>query len=246
MSRRSRPTRAKKSLTCSIASQPHPLAPKLAPDNHGLIWLPEEAFDERVRAGRELRTNSRCSRGAAADLAGLHHGAGGASALEGRAELVPGRGGRPHDYAGDAAFHGRADEGAGAGRIRSITPRSSPRRIASTSIIREAIRSVRPVEPQSHSQGETPCQLSAYQDRRRRRLQGLLSGSRPAKRAEAAAAARLPDLRPYVPRSDSAAGRSFPYRRAGSAGLRPVRHAAATRSTTRSITSPSRSSVSPK
>src|SRR6185437_8030255 len=24
--------------------EPHPLAPKLAPDNNGLIWLPEEAF----------------------------------------------------------------------------------------------------------------------------------------------------------------------------------------------------------
>jgi pimeloyl-ACP methyl ester carboxylesterase len=25
-------------------SEPHPKAPKLAPDNHGLIWLPDEAF----------------------------------------------------------------------------------------------------------------------------------------------------------------------------------------------------------
>ena len=25
-------------------AEPHPLAPKLAPDGHGLIWLPEEAF----------------------------------------------------------------------------------------------------------------------------------------------------------------------------------------------------------
>ncbi len=25
-------------------NEPHPLAPKLAPDNHGLIWLPPEAF----------------------------------------------------------------------------------------------------------------------------------------------------------------------------------------------------------
>src|SRR5262249_55027841 len=25
-------------------TEPHPLAPKLAPDNHGLIYLPEEAF----------------------------------------------------------------------------------------------------------------------------------------------------------------------------------------------------------
>lgn len=25
-------------------NEPHPLAPKLAPDDHGLIWLPDEAF----------------------------------------------------------------------------------------------------------------------------------------------------------------------------------------------------------
>lgn len=25
-------------------NEPHPLAPKLAPDNHGLIWLPDDAF----------------------------------------------------------------------------------------------------------------------------------------------------------------------------------------------------------
>ncbi len=28
----------------STAPQPHPQAPKLAPDNHGLIYLPESAF----------------------------------------------------------------------------------------------------------------------------------------------------------------------------------------------------------
>ena len=46
-------------------------------------------------------------------------------------------------------------------------------------------------------------------------------------RADAAAAARLPELQPHVPRSDPAARRPFPRRRARSAGLRPVRHAGA-------------------
>jgi pimeloyl-ACP methyl ester carboxylesterase len=27
-------------------AEPHPRAPKLAPDNHGVIWLPESAFAE--------------------------------------------------------------------------------------------------------------------------------------------------------------------------------------------------------
>ena len=44
MSPRWRPTKAKRSPTCSIAPTPHPKAPKLAPDRHGLIWLPEDAF----------------------------------------------------------------------------------------------------------------------------------------------------------------------------------------------------------
>ena len=53
----------------------------------------------------------------------------------------------------------------------------------------------------------------------------LLSRGGRARRAEAAAAARLPDLRPHVPRPDPAARRPLPHRRARSAGLRPVRHA---------------------
>ena len=47
------------------------------------------------------------------------------------------------------------------------------------------------------------------------------------RRAEAAAAARLPERRPHVPRPDPAAGRSLPHRRARPAGLRQVRHAGA-------------------
>ncbi len=59
------------------------------------------------------------------------------------------------------------------------------------------------------------------------------------RRADAAAAARLPERRPYVPRSDPAAGRPLPYRRARPAGLRPVGHAGArAASPTRSTTSP--------
>jgi pimeloyl-ACP methyl ester carboxylesterase len=35
----------RKSQTSSIASNPIPQAPKLAPDRDGLIWLPEAAFE---------------------------------------------------------------------------------------------------------------------------------------------------------------------------------------------------------
>ena len=44
MSPRWLPMRARRSPTCSTATEPHPQAPKLAPDDHGLIYLPDAAF----------------------------------------------------------------------------------------------------------------------------------------------------------------------------------------------------------
>ena len=41
--------------------EPHPQAPKLAPDNNGLIWLPEDSVRDGVRAKRVRRTIGRCS-----------------------------------------------------------------------------------------------------------------------------------------------------------------------------------------
>ena len=58
-------------------AEPHPQAPKLAPDGNGLIWLPDEAFASGVRAER-IRGRSRRARGrAAADVVQLHHRPGG-------------------------------------------------------------------------------------------------------------------------------------------------------------------------
>jgi len=44
MSRRLRPLREKRPRTSLYRAAPHPLAPKLAPDGNGLIWLPDAAF----------------------------------------------------------------------------------------------------------------------------------------------------------------------------------------------------------
>jgi pimeloyl-ACP methyl ester carboxylesterase len=67
--------------------EPHPQAPKLAPDGNGRFGSPTELCNgvcaERVRGGSR-RARSR----AAADLAELHHGSRRAPALEGRSELV--------------------------------------------------------------------------------------------------------------------------------------------------------------
>ena len=79
--------------------EPHPQAPKLAPDSNGLIWLPEEAFAAAFaqNASADDQCRARCR--AAADLAELHHRPGRAPALERRSELVSRRRGRPHDRA---------------------------------------------------------------------------------------------------------------------------------------------------
>jgi pimeloyl-ACP methyl ester carboxylesterase len=73
-------------------SKPHPLAPKLAPDSHGLIYLPHEACAEclRRRIGAALR-------GSAADFARMHHGACESSTLERPLDLVSNGGRGSHD-----------------------------------------------------------------------------------------------------------------------------------------------------
>ena len=78
-------------------AQPHPKAPKLAPDAHGLIWLPEQAFDSRFRATRLRRRAVRAVRGSAANRGSLHQHEGLAAALERSAGLVSVGGGRSHD-----------------------------------------------------------------------------------------------------------------------------------------------------
>jgi len=91
-------------------TDPHPLAPKLAPDNHGLIYLPDTALCAERQGGRAGRAGS----GPAADLARLHHRHGAAAAVETPPDLVPGGRAGPHDRPGQSAFHGRAHAGPGA------------------------------------------------------------------------------------------------------------------------------------
>jgi hypothetical protein len=43
-------------------AKPHPLAPKLAPDRHGLIWLPEGAFAAACCRASAFASNGRCGR----------------------------------------------------------------------------------------------------------------------------------------------------------------------------------------
>ena len=77
--------------------EPHPEAPKLAPDSDGLIWLPEGAFASGVRAKRIRGRSSSARCRAAANIAELHHRSSRAPALEGHSELVSGCRRRPND-----------------------------------------------------------------------------------------------------------------------------------------------------
>jgi pimeloyl-ACP methyl ester carboxylesterase len=90
--------------------KPHPQAPKLRPDEHGLIYLPKKAFAglcAKCFKGGACGAGS----GAAADLARLHNRQGGPAAMEGSAGLVPGRRTGSHDHRRQSPLHGRADEG---------------------------------------------------------------------------------------------------------------------------------------
>jgi pimeloyl-ACP methyl ester carboxylesterase len=77
-------------------AEPHPQAPKLAPDKHGLIYLPEEAFAAAFAQHAPVEEQVVLG-GSAANLARLHHGSGGSTALEGPSDLVPRGGAGSHD-----------------------------------------------------------------------------------------------------------------------------------------------------
>ncbi len=113
---------------------PHPQAPKLAPDSNGLIWLPEAAFGDGIRATRFVGRSGGARGRAAADFARLHHRPGRAPALEGHSKLVSGCRRRPDDRARNPAVHGGADEGEGQGACGgSHAHRHRARRPSSTS-----------------------------------------------------------------------------------------------------------------
>ena len=90
-------------------SAPHPKAPKLGPDDNGLIWLPEGAFGSAFAQNASAEDGGACRR-ATADLASLHHCSRRPPALEGRTELVPRRRERPDDPCRDPALHGHSHE----------------------------------------------------------------------------------------------------------------------------------------
>ena len=88
----------------------HPMAPELAPDQDGWIWMPDAGFP-MLCTPCNGRSDCACQGGTAADLSPLHPAAGARARLETEAFLVFNRCGRSHDQPEDAAFHGRAHGG---------------------------------------------------------------------------------------------------------------------------------------
>ena len=76
---------------------PHPLAPKLAPDEHGLIYLPEAAFAAAFAQNASKEELRGAGGGPATDLARLHYRQGRTAFMEGPSGMVPGRRAGPHD-----------------------------------------------------------------------------------------------------------------------------------------------------
>ena len=104
-------------------NDPHPLAPKLAPDNHGLIYLPHEAFPAAFAQDASADELSVLSAVQRPISPALHHGACKSSTLERPSGLVSGGGAGPHDRCRNAALYGGTDARPSA--VPSRRPRSS-------------------------------------------------------------------------------------------------------------------------
>ena len=90
-------------------AKPHPEAPKLEPDAHGFIWMPEGGFARAVAHKASPDQTTILAGRAAADRGEMHSGEGSGAGVENEAIMVSVGGRRSHDFAGNAALHGGAD-----------------------------------------------------------------------------------------------------------------------------------------
>ena len=86
----------------------HPEAPKLAPDSHGFIWMPDDGFRRAVAHKASARSNKHCNCRATADRGSVHSRTGPDAGMENETVVVSDRRRGSHDQSEDAAFHGRS------------------------------------------------------------------------------------------------------------------------------------------
>ena len=85
---------------------PHPKAPQLAPDAYGLIWMPEDGFNQAVAHKASSDQLTIMAAAAAANLGELHSGEGSRPGVEDKAVVVSSCRRGPHDRPCDPAIHG--------------------------------------------------------------------------------------------------------------------------------------------
>ena len=90
--------------------EPHPKAPKLAPDADGFIWMPDESFAEAFAQNATREQIALCRAVQRPISVQEHPGARRRSSVENQARVVSDRGRRPDDQPEDATLHGRAHE----------------------------------------------------------------------------------------------------------------------------------------
>ena len=77
--------------------EPHPEAPKLAPDSHGFIWMAKDGFRRAVAHRASDRPNKHHGCRAAAHRSCVYSRIGSGACVENKSLLVLARGRRPHD-----------------------------------------------------------------------------------------------------------------------------------------------------
>ena len=84
----------------------HPEAPKLAPDKHDFIWMPEDGFSRAVAHKASTDRNKNPGGGAATNFCSQHSRERAGPWMEVESVLVFAWGGGPHDQSQNAAIYG--------------------------------------------------------------------------------------------------------------------------------------------
>ena len=93
--------------------KPSPEAPKLTPDSHGFLWMPNDRFGAAWCQHARPEQAALLCRDPASHCRRGNPGKGSESCMEGKAVVVPGRRGGSNDQSGDTAIPGTTDGCAG-------------------------------------------------------------------------------------------------------------------------------------
>ena len=108
--------------------EPHPQAPQLAPDAHGLIWMPRDGFGTAFSHRASAERIGLCAAIQRPIAVACIQEKGSETGLAGEAVVVPYRGRGPDDQPGHPALHGRTHGGAnsvGKGRPHAADQRAA-------------------------------------------------------------------------------------------------------------------------